>query len=237
MTQFKRTALLLSLLCFPVIELTAQDGATLLKTIRAKIDLVNDYSTTGEMKTNISFLKVPDAQVKIYFKKPNQLRILNEQGVSLVPKGTVNISLGNLLNGDYQVLDAGTDSHSGVPLQIVKLLPRDENAELVLTTLYIDAKRLLIIRARTTTRSNGTSELEMSYGKYAALALPDKVIFTFNTQEYKLPKGVTFDYDNGTSAKKPASTGKSNLGKIEISYGDYRINKGLSDAVFQNADK
>lgn len=229
-----RGGLILMLVCFTAVSLPAQDGAAVLKKIRAKIDLVNDYSATGQMKTNISFLKVPDAEVKVYFKKPNHLRILNEQGVSLVPKGTVNISLGNLLNGDYQVLDAGTDNHSGATLQIIKLLPRDENAELVLTTLYIDVQRLLIIRARTTTRSSGTSELEMSYGKYSTLALPDKVIFTFNTQEYKLPKGVTFDYDNGTNAKKPAATGKSNLGRIEINYGDYRINKGISDAVFDN---
>ena len=234
MNQMIRRGLIAMLMGITSMHLFAQDGATLLKKVRAKIDLVNDYSATGQMKTNISFLKVPDAEVKVYFKKPNHLRIINEQGVSLVPKGTVNISLGNLLNGDYQVLDAGTDNHSGTPLQIVKLLPRDENAELVLTTLYIDAQRLLIIRARTTTRSNGTSELEMGYGKYNTLALPDKVIFTFNTQEYKLPKGVTFDYDNGTSAKKPVETGKSNLGRIEINYGDYRINKGISDAVFDN---
>jgi hypothetical protein len=31
-------------------------------------------------------------------------------------------------------------------------------------------------------------KLEMSYGKYIAYGLPDKVIFSFNTKDYKLPK-------------------------------------------------
>ena len=33
--------------------------------------------------------------------------------------------------------------------------------------------------------------LEMTYGKYAEYGLADKVIFSFNTKDYKLPKGVT----------------------------------------------
>jgi len=28
----------------------------------------------------------------------------------------------------------------------------------------------------------------MNYGKYADYALPDKVLFTFNTKDYKLPR-------------------------------------------------
>ena len=215
-------------------EASAQDAPALLKAVRTKIEQVNDYSADGQMKTNISFLKVPDAAVKIYFKRPNHIRIKNELGVSLVPKGTVNISLGNLLSGDYQILDAGMEINSGNKIRLVKLLPKDENAELVLTTLYIDAVSLLIIRARTTTRTNGTSELEMTYGKYAAFALPDKVVFTFNTQEYKLPKGVTFDYDNGNTNKKAESPTKSNQGRVLINYSGYRINKGLPDSVFDN---
>ena len=63
-------------------------------------------------------------------------------------------------------------------------------------------QRLLILSAKTTTRESGTNELEMQYGKFVAYALPDKIIFSFNTQDYKLPKGVTFDYDDGSPKRK-----------------------------------
>ncbi|HEY4150944.1 MAG TPA: hypothetical protein VGM41_18530 [Chitinophagaceae bacterium] len=211
----------------------AQDATLLVQQVRTKLDKVNDYEAAGVMKTDVSFMKVPAADVKVYFRKPGKLKIKNEKGISLVPKGSVSISLNNLLSGKYQVLDGGMDTIAGVPVRIVKLLPLDDNGEVVLSTLYIDPAKLLILRAKTTTRESGTNELEMSYGKYAAYALPDRVVFTFNAQEYKLPKGVTFDYDDGSSKQKPAGETKSQRGKIEIAYSSYTINKGLPDTVFE----
>jgi outer membrane lipoprotein-sorting protein len=211
----------------------AQDAAALVQKVKAKLDKVNDYEATGEMKTNVSFMKVPAAQVKVYFKKPGKIKIRNEKGISLVPKGTVSISLNNLLSGQYQALDGGVDNINGTTVKVVKLLPQDENGEVVLSKLYIDEARLLILRAKTTTRESGTNELEMQYGKFTTYALPDKIIFSFNTQDYKLPKGVTFDYDDGSQKKKETTTSENQRGKIEITYSAYIINKGIADEIFK----
>ena len=131
------------------------------------------------------------------------------------------------------MLDAGSGKIGNIPVRIIKLLPENENADLVLATLYIDAARLLVLKAKITTRENGTDEVTMTYGKYAAASLPDKIIFSFNTREYKLPKGVTFDYDDGSRKKKPEADQKNQRGKIEISYYSYEINKGLGEEVFK----
>jgi len=209
----------------------AQDPAALLQKVRTKLDQVNDYKAVGVMKTNVSFLKVPEANVNVYFKKPDKLKIYNEKGISLVPKGAVTISLNNLLKGDYTVLDAGTDTAGGRSVRVVKLLPKDESADLVLSTLYIDEPRLLIMKAKTTTRDNGSYEVDLFYGKYLAYALPDRVLFIFNIKDYKLPKGITFDYDDG-SQKKPAGPVNAK-GRVELSYSSYIINKGISDDQFK----
>ena len=229
----KRFIITLCLSFAAIFVVEAQDAASLVQKVRAKLEKVNDYEASGEMKTNVSFMKVPAAQVKVYFKKPNKIKIKNEKGISLVPKGTVSISLNNLLSGEYQALDGGVDNVNGTPVKVVKLLPVDENGEVVLSKLYIDEKNLLILRAKTTTRESGTNELEMMYGKFAAYALPDKIIFSFNTQDYKLPKGVTFDYDDGSPKKKEAPASQTQRGKIEITYSTYAINKGISDDVFK----
>ena len=153
------------------------------------------------MKTNVVFIKAPIASVKVYYKKPDKMKIVNEKGISFIPKGSVNINLAKFLSaaGDYEIVDAGKEAGTG--LRILKLLPIDENSDIVLSTLYIDEKAELVTKAKNTTRDNGTYELEMSYGKYASFGLPDKVIFSFNTKDYKLPKGVTFDYDDGSEKK------------------------------------
>ena len=208
----------------------AQTPAELLQKIKAKLERVNDYVADGKMKTNVAFIKAPVASVKVYFKKPNNLRIRNEKGISFIPRGSVNVNLGSLFinNADYDVLDLGLQSG----LRVLKLLPRNENSDIVLSTLYIDEKRLLVTKALTTTRENGTYELEMTYGRYADFGLADKVVFSFNTKDYKLPKGVTFDYDDG-SKKTPEQLKGEQKGRVEISYSNYIINKGVDDGNFK----
>ena len=232
MKKLKRLVLLLIIYC-PFIS-RAQNVNDLVQKVKDKIEKVNDYQATGKMKTNVIFLKIPIASVKIYFKKPNRLKIKNEKGISFVPKGAVNINLNNIISGGkYTVLDAGIDKIGGIAVRVVKLLPEDDNAEVVLSTLYIDETNLVIKKAKTTTRENGSYELEMSYGKYMEYGLPDKIIFSFNTKDYKLPKGVTFDFDDGTEAKKPDDKSKNKKGRAEITLTSYSINKGIADTVFQ----
>ena len=217
----------------PVI-LMAQDVNALVQKVRAKIEKVNDYEASGKMKTNVTFLKIPIATVKIYFKKPNRLKIKNEKGISFVPKGAVNINLNSIISGGkFTALDAGTDKIGGVAVRVVKLLPEDDNADVVLSTLYIDESSLVILKAKTTTRENGSYELDMSYGKFTDYGLPDKIIFSFNTKDYKLPKGVTFDFDDGSEVKKTEDKAKAKKGRAEISISSYIINKGIADSIFQ----
>ena len=205
----------------------------LIAQVKLKIDKANDYQADGTMKTNVAFIKAPVANVKVYFKKPNRLRVKNASGISFIPKGSVNINLGNVFasTGDYDMIDVGKEAGTG--FRIIKLLPRSENADVVLSTLYIDEQQKLVRKSKTTTRENGTYELTLTYGKYADYGLADKVVFTFNTQDYKLPKGVTFDYDDGTKKSKAPAATKTNKGTVEINYSKYVINKGVPDSAFE----
>ena len=71
----------------------------------------------------------------------------------------------------------------------------------------------------------------MVYGKYASFGLPDKVLFSFNAKDYKLPKGITLELDDTDQATKNKLKGKK--GRVEISYSAYEINKGIADTVFK----
>jgi outer membrane lipoprotein-sorting protein len=224
-------ALIMTLLIY--CSLDAQTAEEIIQKVRTKLDKVDDYEARGKMKTNVIFIKAPVATVKIYYKKPSKLRIINESGISFIPKGSVNINLNNIFANTtgFDMIDAGKESGTG--FRIIKLLPKDENAEIVLSTLYIDESQSLIRKSKTTTKENGTYELEMTYGKYAEYGLADKIIFSFNTKDYKLPKGVTFDYDDGTKKEQTADKLKNKKGKVEITYSNYIINKGVPDSVFQ----
>jgi len=204
----------------------------LVEAVKAKLDKVQSYQARAKIKTNVSFLKVPIANVTVYFKGPNQIKILSDKGVSFIPKGAMSINTGSLLEGSgYTVIDGGKERMDGRDLQIARILPNDENSDVVLSTLYIDPVNLLVRKARTTTRENGTYELELSYGRYSNYGLPDKLIFSFNVKDYKLPKGITFDFDDGNSPK-PTAKNTPQKGKAEIIFSSYQINQELPPGIF-----
>ena len=210
----------------------AQPPQTVIQNVQAKLKKVKNYVATGRMKTNVIFIKAPIAKVKVYYKSPNLLQIKNESGISFIPKGAININLNSIFvdPDGFDLIDMGKDASTS--WRVIKLLPKDENANIVLSTLYIDTKNWLIQKATTTTKENGTYELRMTYGKYSNWGLADKVVFRFNTENYKLPKGITFDYDDG-SDNKTNSQLKKKKGELIINYSSYVINKGLPDTVFQ----
>lgn len=210
----------------------AQEVNDLMRRLRNQALQVKNYTATGTMKTNVPFLRVPESPVTIYYKSPDRMKIKNEKGISFIPKSAVGINLSHLLSeNDYSILDAGYDQSGQTKVRVLKLLPKDDNAEVVLSTIYVDEKNTLILKAKTTTRENGSYQLEMTYGKYRSYGLPDNIIFTFNTKDYKLPKGITFDFDDGTAPQ--TNTPRSNTGRADIRLTGYTINQGVSDDVFR----
>lgn len=206
-----------------------RDVKTLLAAVRAKVGQVQDYTADARLVIDVSFMKVPPSDVKVYFRRPDQFRVLKQGGISILPKGGLNVSLNALLKeGDFAAVDAGTEGG----LRVVKLVPLKDGGDVVLTTLYIDEPTLLVRRAITSTRNNGTFELDLDYGRYAAYALPDKAVFIFNTAGYKLPKGLSLDYDPHGTASAPAPPADAK-GRIALTYAKYVVNKGVPAGVFQ----
>ncbi len=224
----KILVIFLAAFCLSTIA-NAQDANVLLQRVKAKLNLVNNYVATGKMKTDVAFIKAPPGNVKVYFKKPDRFMLKRENGISILPKSGVSYNPISLLSGEsYTAIPSGTGVVNGTKVTMIKLLPASDNSNIVLTTLYIDAAQNLILKSATTTRENGTFEMQMTYGKYAAYGLPDKVILLFNAKDYKIPKGVTLEYDTGDAKKQDPNK----KGRVEIDYTLYQINKGVADAEF-----
>lgn len=227
-----------TLLCFcfalfaMIARSSAQDETELIKKVKAKLDKVNDYTAQGKMKIDVSFIDAPDSKIIVYYKKPDKFKVKKAGGISILPKGGISVNMGSLLaNENYDVVTGRDAKVNGTDTKVIKLLPRDDNSDVVLTTLFIDEKNAVIRKATVTTKENGSYEIELNYGKYIDWGLPDKAIFVFNTSDYKLPKGITFEYEKGDKKKEAL---KNKKGKVEITYSSYIINKGIDDKIFSN---
>lgn len=204
----------------------------LIEKVSQKLALVNDYVAEGVMKTDVSFIKASLGKVKVYFKKPNLLKVKKEGGISLLPKGGVSVTINSLLNTkQYIALPAGTQEYKGKTLRVIKLVPTDEKLDWVISTLWIDPSDALVYKTFTTTKENGSYEITMEYGEFANLGLPSKIIFAFNTKDYKLPNGITLEFGDEDAAAKQKAL-KNKKGTIEITYRNYVINKGVPNNMF-----
>jgi hypothetical protein len=222
--------LLFLILCTLSFSAFSQNETALIEAVKRKLEKVKDYSATGTMNLDVSFINAPSSKVVMYYKAPDKFTVQKEGGISILPKGGVSVNLASLVAGtNYAIVPAGKSTWKGQLLKLVKLLPLDDKSNVVLTTFFIDEKALLIRKAQVTTRDNGSYEIEMEYGKWSAWGLPDKMVFLFSTKEYKLPKGVTFEYEKGAKKTAPA---KDSKGSVSIIYNNYSINKGVSDEIF-----
>lgn len=219
-------------LCIYTLSATAQADATqLLLKVKAKLESVKDYAAKATLRTDVPFLKVPVADVDVYFKLPNQFKISKEKGISILPKGGVSVNMQNVLaDPGFVAIDAGKEMLDGRQVRVIRVLPGSTGGDVVLTILYVDEANLLVRKAITTTKDNGTYEVNMVYDKWLKYALPTKTLFTFNTKDYKLPKGVTMEFDDGERPNANRLTDKK--GYVEITYQDYVINKGVPDSFF-----
>lgn len=222
----------IAILLFFCFQATHAQTDPLIEKVSQKLALVNDYVAEGTMKTNVSFIKASLGKVKVYFKKPNLLKIKKEGGISLLPKGGVSLTINSLLNTkQYIAIPLGVQQFKGKSLNVVKLVPSDEKLDWVISTLWIDPSTALVYKTFTTTKDNGSYEITMEYGSYADLGLPSKIIFSFNTKDYKLPNGITLEFgDEDAAAKQNAM--KNKKGTVEITYSNYTVNKGVSNSMF-----
>lgn len=204
----------------------------LIEKVSKKLALVNDYVGEGVMKTDVSFIKASLGKVKVYFKKPNLLKVKKDGGISLLPKGGVSLTINTLLNTkQYSTIPAGTQVLNGKTLTVLKLIPTDDNLDWVIATLWIDPVESLVYKTATTTKENGSYEITMQYGAYANYGLASKIIFSFNTKDYKLPNGITLEFgDEDPAAKQKAL--KNKKGTVEITFNNYVINKGVPNSMF-----
>jgi len=205
----------------------------LIEKVSQKLGQVNDYIAEGVMKTDVSFIKASLGKVKVYFKKPNLLKVKKDGGISLLPRGGVSLTINTLLNTkQYTTIPAGTQLLNGKKLSVIKLIPTDDNLDWVISTLWIDPQEALVYKTATTTKENGSYEITMEYGEYANQGLASKIIFSFNTKDYKLPNGITLEFGDEDPASKQKSL-KNKKGTIEITYSKYTINKGVPTSFFK----
>jgi len=204
----------------------SKNASKIIDEINKKFEHVNDYSVDARIKVNVDFLKVPERNVKIYFRKPDKVK-MEADGFALLPKQGMNFSPSNFLTDKYESIYVRSEKIGAKIYDVIKVIPMSDTANILLSTLWIDSKALLIKKVNTVTKKSGMIEIEMKYDKSnAKFSLPSEVQFNFNPQD----EVSEVETKNKTKNAKPNS--RNMKGSVIVYYSNYKVNSGIPESVF-----
>jgi len=201
----------------------------LLDSVKNKFDRVNDYTADIKIKVNVSFIKIPVKEGKLYFKKPDKIKLVSK-GFAMLPKRGMNFTFNELFEKKYSAIFIKNELISKVNSYVVKVIPLDDSADILLATLWIDRKTQSILKIDVVSKSSGNFVTNFDYPvKPNPYDLPSQLTFTFEVTKAALPMGVTGDFD----AEKPKTKdNKPQKATLSINYANYTVNKGIPDSIF-----
>ena len=211
----------------------SKEPEKILENVKAEFDKIEDYTVDVIIKVDVDFLKMPEREAKIFFKKPDKIHIESE-GFAMLPKEGLNFSPLALLNSNYSSFYDREDTLNRIVTSVIKVIPLEGSSDVILSTLWVDTHRNLIMKVESSRKPQGTFVIDLDYLKTEkGFWLPSSMIFSFSIDRSILPRKFNFDTDSDEKKAQEDST-KTRTGKVFLDYSNYKINTGLPDEIFEN---
>ncbi len=207
----------------------SKDPDLILKNVKQEFNTVKDYVADIKIKVDVKVLKVPETRAKIYFKQPDKIQIESE-GFAMIPRKGLDFSPSSLLKDKFSAFYQKEDFVDGIKTAVVKVIPLEDNSNIILSTLWIDQAKNVIRKIESTTKTNGTFTIILSYNSSNKFPLPDSMTFQFDMSRVDL---VPNEFNDRIEKKNNKKTLAGLVGKVYITYSNYIVNKGISDSIFK----
>ena len=202
----------------------------LLDSVKNKFNKVNDYTADIKIKVNVTFIKIPVKEGKLYFKKPDKIKLVSK-GFAMLPKRGMNFTFNELFEKKYNAIFIKNEIINKINTYVLKIIPLDDSADILLATIWIDRKTQNIMKIDAVSKSNGNFVTLFDYpSKANPFDLPSQLTFTFEVTKATLPMGVTGDFGG---EKPKVKDNKPQKATLSISYTNYLVNKGIADSFFK----
>ena len=222
------------LLCFPGFPQTKNPEAILEK-VKLEFEKIEDYQVDVKIKVDVDFLKMPDRKATIFYKKPDKFHV-DSENFAMLPKSGLNSSPLGFLNYKYTSFYEKEDTINGIVTSVIKVIPLEGSAEVILSSLWIDTKRNLILKVESSRKPQGTFTINLNYLKTSeGFWLPSSLVFAFTVDRSVLPRRFNEDQVSESNKTEKDST-EAETGKVYLNYSNYRVNIGLKDELFDKSD-
>jgi outer membrane lipoprotein-sorting protein len=229
-SQSMKKILILLLLFVSVFSFgQTKDPNALLVSLKKKYLGIRDYTVDASVVVDVWFLNMPVKKAKIYYKYPNKVHV-ETTGFALLPKRAASFDPSAFIGDKFTAVYMKSEKWGNSVMDVIKTIPNDPNSDLILSTFWIDTKKMEIRKLEINSKSGGSFQVEMEYNNLP-FDLPQKLTVSFDVKDMNMPKGMTGEMPPKDNTGKKKGDGK---GKVTISYSNYLVNKGLSDKIFED---
>jgi hypothetical protein len=212
-----------------------KDPEKILERVKEEFKKIENYKADITVKVDIPFIKMPDRRATLYFKQPDKIHIESE-GFAMLPKEGIKFSPISLFETEHTSFYEREEKIGDINVAVVKVIPLNDKSDLVLSTLWIDPIKNLILKVESSRKPTGTFVIEFDYTLIEkGLHMPEAIEFTFSVDPMMFhsrnPQEMKIDENNG-----PEDSSRVKTGKVFIYYSNYEVNQGVPDSLF-NADK
>lgn len=210
-----------------------KNAEAILDGVNKKFALIHEYEASVTIKVDVDFIKIPLKKGTIWFMQPDKIKV-KTPGFSLLPKRGMNFSPNQVFKGNYTPIYIREEKLGNYNTQVIKIIPGNENEEVILSTVWVDMNRNVIRKLESTTKNEGTILMTFQYSEIPRkFDLPDQIIFNFDLRKNELPLGLTGDFE---SDRPNTKTPKNSKGTVTIKYLEYFVNQGKAKAAFAQKD-
>lgn len=216
------------------ITLSAQtpDPNKIVKEVKAKFDRVKDYVVDVKVKMDIPFFKMPERNMKIYFKKPDKTHIESKE-FSVLPRTGLNFNPTELLKGDYTSVYLKGDIIDNKKVDVLNLIPQNDSAKVKYVKLWVDSQEKIIRKFELAADNGSSVKADLIYGNEIQMGLPSQIKFYMDFGNIRIPNNEMTN-PQGNKDKKQNNEGK---GSVTVTYSNFIVNKGIDDKVFKEKKK
>ena len=208
-----------------------RDANAILQEVKNKFFIIKEYEANVKIKVDVDFVKIPVKNGIIWFMQPDKIKV-KTPGFSLLPKRGMNITPNQLFSGNYTAIYVREEKIGENKVHVIKVIPNNDNDEIILSTIWIDQTRNVIRKLETTTKSEGTISMNFKFGAVPdKFDLPEEIIFHFDLRKNELPMGITGDFETERPNEKAP---KNTKGTVTITYLEYFVNQGKAVAAFKS---
>ncbi len=204
----------------------------ILQHLRSTFAEIEDYTVMLDVTSNIRQVRVPQMKVKAFFKQPDKLH-LESRGFAMLPRESMLLNPNRFNREDFYMTLLGKETLKDMETFKLELVPRKDSIKVRKLILWVDPLRWIILKIDSITWQGQSFEVTFKYDKFLEKHwLPVKASVMVDLSGFK---GFSHFHDRPEWEEKKEASGDKK-GEVIVRFYEYRVNTGISDSIFTQAD-